>query len=164
MNANATLYFLCGKMAAGKSTLAKELAESKNAILIAQDDFLACLFPGEVIDIPSFVKYSARVREVLTPHIVALLSRGISVVLDFPANTRIQRSWFRQLFAKAQVNHELHFVDATDDKCKDQLKQRSKSLAGGSPFTTDAEFDEITKFFQVPLREEGFNVIRHERA
>ena len=47
----ATLYFMCGKMAAGKSTLSRELAERVNAVLIVQDDFLERLYPGEIVDI-----------------------------------------------------------------------------------------------------------------
>jgi hypothetical protein len=37
----------------------------------------------------------------LGPHVCALLSKGISVVLDFPGNTRAQRAWFRELFERA---------------------------------------------------------------
>jgi shikimate kinase len=56
----AKLLFLCGKMAAGKSTLSRELAARKNAVLLIQDEFLERLFPGEIVDIPGFVKYSSR--------------------------------------------------------------------------------------------------------
>ncbi|MGH7872818.1 MAG: AAA family ATPase, partial [Candidatus Binatia bacterium] len=93
-----------------------------------------------------------------------LLSRGVSVVLDFPGNTRAQRQWFRELFEGANVEHELHFIDAPDDLCKRQLRQRSEALPVGSAWTTDAEFDAITAYFQVPAEDENFNVIRHERA
>ena len=34
MDTKAKLFFLCGKMAAGKSTLARDLAERENAILL----------------------------------------------------------------------------------------------------------------------------------
>jgi predicted kinase len=155
---------MCGKMAAGKSTLAKELARTRNALLLVQDEFLASLFPGEIRDIPDFVKYSGRVRDALSNHICELLSRGISVVLDFPGNTRSQRVWFRQLFERANVGHELHFIDAADDLCKRQLRQRSEILPEGSAWTTDAEFDAITSYFQAPAEDENFNVVRQERA
>jgi predicted kinase len=48
----AKLMFMCGKMAAGKSTLARDLAERRNAILLVQDELLERLFPGEITDIP----------------------------------------------------------------------------------------------------------------
>jgi predicted kinase len=157
------LYFMCGKMAAGKSTHAKMLATAKSAVLFVQDDLLEALYPDEIRDIKDFVKCSARLRDALSPHIVALLSRGISVVLDFPGNTKTQRQWFRQLFESANVEHELHYIDTPNDVCKQQLKQRSQHLPVGAPWTTDAEFEAITVYFQAPTDDEGFNVMRHQR-
>ncbi len=164
MRAPAKLIFLCGKMAAGKSTLARTLAEQENAVLLVQDELLDSLFPDEITDIPGFAKYSTRLKNALEPHVCALLSKGISVVLDFPGNTKTQRAWFRQLFESANAEHELHFVDASDALCKRQLKDRSKGLPPGSAWTTDAEFEGITVYFQPPLEEEGFNVVHHKRA
>lgn len=164
MKQRGKLFFFCGKMAAGKSTLAREIAQREDAVLVVQDEFLSKLFPGEVVDIPSFIKYSSRLKDALAAHLCSLLSKGISVVLDFPGNTRTQRVWFRELFECANADHELHYVDATDELCKRQLRERSKELAEGSAFTSDAEFDAITKYFQAPVDDENFNVIRHQRA
>jgi predicted kinase len=154
---------MCGKMASGKSTLARELAAQENAVLLVQDELLNHLFPGEITDISEFVKYSSRLKNALGPHICALLSKGISVVLDFPANTRAQRAWFRELFERANAEHQLHYVDASDALCKRQLKGRSEDLPACSRWTTDAEFETITAYFQPPSEEERFNLIRHER-
>lgn len=164
MSNSAKLLFLCGKMAAGKSTLARELAEREDAILLVQDEFLDNLFPGEITDIPEFVRCSSRLKNALVPHICALLSKSISVVLDFPGNTRAQRTWFRELIERANVEHELHFIDASDDLCKSQLKDRSKDLPPGAYWTTDAEFEAITSYFQPPSEDERFNIVRHKRG
>ena len=161
---SAKLFFLCGKMAAGKSTLARELARRENAVLLVQDEFLGRLYPGEILDIAGFVERSTRLQQALAPHVCELLHRGICVVLDFPANTKTQRAWFRELIERAGVEHELHFVDAPDTVCRSQLKERSKHLPPGSPWTTDADFDAITRYFQPPAEEEGFTVISHERG
>ena len=158
------LIFMCGKMAAGKTTLSRELAARENAVLLVQDDFLAALYPGEILDIPDFVRCSSRLRDALSPHIGALLAKGLSVVLDFPGNTTKQRAGFRTLFMQADVAHELHFIDAPDDLCKRQLKERSKHLTAGIPWTTDAEFDAITGYFEEPSADERFNVIRYQRS
>jgi predicted kinase len=164
MSSAAKLMFLCGKMAAGKSTLARDLAEREDAILLVQDDFLEHLWPGEITDIPEFIDRSARLKNALAPHICALLSKGISVVLDFPGNTKAQRAWFRELFERSSIEHELHFVDASDDLCKRQLKDRSRHLPPGTAWTTEAEFEAVTAYFQPPSEEEGFNVVCHERT
>ena len=160
----AKLIFMCGKMAAGKTTFARELAEREDAVLLIQDTFLETLYPGEIVDIPGFVKFSSRLKDSLTLHICALLSKGVSVVLDFPGNTSTQRAWFRTLFEQADAAHELHFIDTPDEVCKRQLRDRSRNLPSGTAWTTDAEFDAITAYFEAPASGERFNVIRHERA
>jgi predicted kinase len=164
MSTSTNLIFFCGKMAAGKSTLARNLAVRENAVLLVQDDFLNALFPGEITDIPGFFKCSSRLKNALAPHVCAILSKGISVVLDFPGNTKVQRAWFRELIERANVGHELHFVDASDTLCKRQLRERSAGLAAGTPWTQDADFEAMTAYFQSPSQDENFNVVRHERV
>ena len=151
------------KMAAGKSTLAIELAKGNNAILLIEDDWLSHLYPEEITDIQEYIKYSVRLKNILSGHVVSLLSHGVSVVLDFPANTKDQRNWFRSIYERANTSHTLHFVDVSDAICKRQLKERSKDKPEGSAFTSDAEFDAITKYFQAPSEDEGFNIIRYQR-
>ena len=151
-------------MAAGKSTLARDLADRGKAVLLVQDDLLGALFPGEITDIQAFLKCSSRLKNALTPHICDLLSKGLSVVLDFPGNTRSQRAWFRELIDRAQVEHELHLVEASDALCKSQLRDRSEGLPPGTPWTTDADFEAINAHFQPPSEDEKFNVVRHHRA
>lgn len=82
--ARGTLIFMCGKMAAGKSTLARELASREEAILFVQDELLDRLYPGEIQDLADFVRCSSRLREALSPVIEQLLQKGSTVVLDFP--------------------------------------------------------------------------------
>jgi predicted kinase len=159
---HAKLICLCGKMAAGKSTLARALAAREQAVLLVQDEWLSRLFPGEILDVLDYSRCSTRLTAALAPHIVSLLSKGLTVVLDFPGNTAKQRAWFRELFEAAPVEHELHFIDASDDVCKRQLRERSAGVPPGTPWTTEAEFDLITSFFQPPTPDEGFKFIIHE--
>jgi len=157
----ATLHFVCGKMAAGKSTCARALADTHRAILLEEDHFLAILFGGEIHSIADYVTCSSRVRSALSGHIVSLLQNGIPVVLDFPGNTRNQRRWFRELIDRAQSGHQLHYLDVPDEVCKAQLRERSASLPQGAPFTSDAEFDAITTYFEPPSTDEGFDIVVH---
>jgi predicted kinase len=122
-----------GKMASGKSVHVSELARTRNAVIFVQDEIPDTLYPGEIRDLEDFVRYSARARDALSLHLTELLSRGVSVVLDFPGNTRIQRPCFRGLFEGAGAERELHFMDATDELCKRQLRQRSQALPAGAP-------------------------------
>jgi predicted kinase len=157
------LLFFCGKMAAGKSTLSRQLASQEGAVLLVEDEFLERLFAGQIVDIAAYVTYSSRIREALGPHIVSLLSMGVSVVLDFPGNTRRQRAWFRRLIDEAEAEHELHFIDASDTLCIRQLGERSRHLPPDSRWTGEAEFHAVTAYFEPPTADEGFHVVRHER-
>ncbi len=158
MNSEVILHLLCGKMAAGKSTLARELTQKHSAILLVEDTFLSALYSDQIIDLPSYIKYSDRLLNGLSSHVSSLLSNGVSVVLDFPANTIEQRKRLRAIYEGTGSLHVLHFVDASDEKCKFQLRQRSKGLPEGTAFTSDAEFNAITKYFQPPTKNEGFNI------
>ena len=164
MSTSAKLIFFCGKMAAGKSSLARKLAVRENAVLLVQDEFLDALFPGEITDIQAFVDRYSRLRNALTPHICALLLRGTSVVLDFAAATKAQRLWFRELIESTNVAHELHFIDVSDGLCKSQLRHRSEGLPAGTPWITEADFEAINSYFQPPTEDEKFNVVRHKRG
>ncbi len=158
MSEDTTLHFFCGKMAAGKSTLAKKLAKENKAILLVEDEWLAQLFPDEIATISDYIKYFPRLKKAISSHVISLLTYGISVVMDFPANTPDQRQWFRGLFETADVAHTLHYLDVSNEVCKRQSRERSKGQPEGTAFTTNAEFEEITRYFQPPSKNEDFNL------
>ena len=56
MGGQGKLIVFCGKMAAGKSTLSKALAEQEQAVLLVQDEWLAQLFPGEILDVLDYIE------------------------------------------------------------------------------------------------------------
>jgi predicted kinase len=159
----AVLHFFCGKMAAGKSTLSAQLATQSQAILVCEDLWLSQLYPDEIVTFDDYLKYAARLKEVLTPHLTALLRQGSSLVLDFPGNVPAQRRWFRTLFEAAHADHVLHYVEVPDAVCKTQLRRRNEERPPGSKVMTEDEFDHITSFFVPPSPAEGFNVRWHRR-
>jgi predicted kinase len=155
------LHFFCGKMAAGKSTLSAKLATELQAILVCEDLWLSRLYPDEILTFSDYLKYAARLKEMLAPHLVALLQQGNLVVLDFPGNVPTQRQWFRSIFEAAGAGHVLHYVEVPDDVCKTQLQRRNTEKPPGSKVMTEEEFDHITSFFVAPSPAEGFNVQLH---
>jgi predicted kinase len=155
-----TLYLLCGKIAAGKSTLARQLAARPATLLITMDDWMSILFPTENRTIEDFTLLSARLRAAMGPHVVQILRQETSVVLDFPANTVRWRSWMRSLIAEANVAHELHVLDLPDTICKERLRRRNHT--GEHQFAVDeATYDQFMSYFVLPTPDERFNVIVH---
>lgn len=154
------LHMVCGKIAAGKSTLTQRLAAEPNTVLISEDTWLATLYPDEIRELPDYTRASGRLKATMADHVAALLAAGVSVVLDFPANTVANRAWARGIFEKAGAAHRLHFLDVPDEVCKQRLRARNAS--GTHAFeTSDAQFELISSHFVPPSQEEGFEVVRH---
>ena len=155
-----TLYLLCGKIAAGKSTLASRLSARPATILISEDHWNANLFHAELKTLEDYARYSRRLRNAMGPHVVSLLRIGVSAVLDFPANGVETRRWMRGIFEEADAANELHFLDVSDEVCKQRLRERN--AADKHPFQTgEADYDRFTSYFTPPSPDEGFNVIVH---
>ena len=155
------LHLLCGKMASGKSTLAQTIGEQASAIRLEEDDLLAELYPSEISDIPSYVRCSKRIKSALRAHLVQLLQKGVSVVLDFPSNTREQRRWLLKLALDAGADHTLHYLERTDQQCLAQLERRRALRPERQETDTPDMFHAITKFFEPPTPSEGFSIMIH---
>ncbi|MEQ8896361.1 MAG: ATP-binding protein [Roseovarius sp.] len=155
-----TLHMICGKIAAGKSTLASRLAGESGGVLIAEDDWLAALFGDQMTTIADYVRCAETLRGIMAPHVVALLRAGVSVVLDFPANTVETRRWMRGIVDEAGVAHVLHVLDVSEETCMARLAARN--ARGEHPFkVTEAQFHRISSHYAPPSVEEGFTLERH---
>ncbi len=156
-----SLHFFCGKVAAGKTTLARELAQKEQAVLISEDLWLSRLFPEEIRTFQDYLTCSSRLKRVLQDHVRNLLNDGVSVVLDFPGNTKGQRAWFKNMCRDTSAQHCLHYMERSNAECLVQLKKRNRERPEGSKVTSPEEFMMITSYFEEPCDEEGFNVQKH---
>ena len=157
---DTTLHLLCGKIASGKSTLAKSLAARHSAMLLSEDNWLSKLYPEQIKTVGDYVRFAHQIRGVVGPIVTDLLSAGVSVVLDFPANTLANRQWLRGLVGASGAAIVIHHLLVDDDTCRARLHQRN--ARGEHDFAaTDAEFDLITSYFQPPSGEEGLEIELH---
>lgn len=151
-----TLHFLCGKIAAGKTTLAKKLCLDEDALLISQDFWMSTLYP-ENKSVADYLHRAPMLGKALSPHLISILQKEISVVLDFPANTPGARNWMREIFTQASCDHVLHFLNVDDETCRARMRQRNTT--GVHEYAlTDEQFDQITALFVKPEKSEGFNI------
>lgn len=153
------LYFLCGKMGSGKTTYSNTLKNDKNAIRLSEDDMLSILYPNQVNSIEDYLKYSSRMKPVVENLVSDIVLKGVSVVLDFPGNTRRQRTWFKKMIEELNCDHELLYLDVTDEVCLSQIEKRRISSPQRRHFDTPEVFEKITKYFESPDAEEGFNIV-----
>src|SRR5436305_15166700 len=82
----ATLHFICGKAASGKTTLARELAERHAAVMFGEDEWLT-LLNVEINSLADHQRHSTALKAALAPLVIRLLRLGVSVVFDFAGNS-----------------------------------------------------------------------------
>ncbi len=158
MPTTATLHFFCGKAGAGKTTVAAGLSSKHSTILLSEDVWLSALYGDEMSTFDDYIRFSKRLKAVVGPLVVELLRSGQSVVLDFQANTKAGRHWFRSLFDEASANHVLHFLSTSDEVCLERIARRNRERPPGSHHLSEDDFRHISSFFQPPVEAEGFNV------
>ncbi|MEM8794260.1 MAG: ATP-binding protein [Pseudomonadota bacterium] len=157
------LHMVSGKIASGKSTLAGRLSEADGTILIAEDDWLAALFADQLVALKDYVRYSAKLRAIMGPHVASLLNAGVSVVLDFPANTLEQRAWMRAILDQTNAAHKLHVLDVPDALCLKRLHERN--ARGDHSFAaTEQEFHTVSRYYVPPSPQEDFMLVYHHEA
>lgn len=155
-----TLHLLCGKIASGKSTLSAKLGASYSTVIVSEDRWLVALYANEMRSVADYVECSSKLRSAMKPHLVSLLKAGLSVVLDFPANTRTDRAWMMSIVKESGAANRLHFLKVSDEVCKTRL--RARNAEGAHDFAaSDQQFDVITSYFSEPTADEGFNIIEY---
>ncbi|GIT86613.1 MULTISPECIES: ATP-binding protein [Roseobacter] len=154
------LHMVCGKIASGKSTLCAKLGASAGTIVISEDDWLSALFADQMKDGADYVRYASKLRTAMVPHVSALLNAGLTVVLDFAANTVAQRKWMLDVARASNAGHQLHYLDVPDTVCLERL--RARNAEGNHAFAaTEEQFRRFTAHFLPPTEDEGFNIVHH---
>ena len=159
----ATLHFICGKAASGKTTLARELAARHTAVMFGEDEWLTFL-DAEINSLADHVRHSKRLKAALAPLCIRLLQLDVSIVFDFAGNTPKDRAWVRSLFESANADHVLHYIVASDESCKARLRLRNETRPEGLyfGFVGEDRFDEVTRYFTPPSDQEKFHVTYYD--
>ena len=152
------MLFICGKMGAGKSTLAQKLATEHRALLISEDEWLSLLYPEKITTFEDYIKYSALLRPLVKSHVQRILLTGTDVILDFPANTVRQRTWLKSIALEVDAAHRLFFIDVSDEKCLKQIAKRRTEQPQRTAFDTEEMFYHVTYYFEPPTDAEHLNI------
>jgi predicted kinase len=163
MNQQGKLFFFCGKMGAGKSTKSNQTVKDNYAILISEDEWLSAHYPNQIQSFDDYLKFSAIIKPFVMSHVQDILCTGTNVVMDFPANTRNQRSWFKQLCEEVGAIHELTFLDVSNEQCLEQIAKRRIEQPERAQFDTEEVFAHVTQFFEPPSDDEKLNIVRITR-
>ena len=159
MSGTGQLIFFCGKMGSGKTTLSKIIVENELGVLLSEDHWLAAHFPGSINTFSDYIRYSNQIKPFLKSLVINLLTTKNTVVMDFPANTRKQRQWFKNICDEAGCEHKLMYLPVSNETCLARLEIRRVEQPERAQFDTETVFNEVTNYFEAPADHEGLNII-----
>ncbi|MCG9745207.1 ATP-binding protein [Shewanella sp. Isolate8] len=159
MTHKGKLFLFCGKMGAGKSTKARLIADENGALLLSEDEWLAAHFPDQIESFDDYIHYSILIKPFIRNHVARLINVGTNVVMDFPANTRKQRQWFVSLCNELACEHQLIYLDLSDQRCLAQIDKRRQEQPERARFDNEAVFRQVTQYFEPPTDDEGLNIL-----
>ncbi len=124
---------VCGFLCTGKTPFARKFALEINAIALSLEEQIVQIF-GYDVDHKYLANRRNAVRELLWTQADALVSHGLSVVLDFGFWSRSERDRARALAALYQARVQMFHVTADDEVTYRKLAKRNSVVPASSPF------------------------------
>lgn len=120
----AKVIALCGKLCAGKTTLANQLRDELPAVVLNSDELtLAIPFEHDVL-------YPI-IKDYLLRKAVEIVRAGANVVLDFGFWSRADRDDAKAFFAQAGVELEWRYIAISDEDWRRNIESRNKQVRCG---------------------------------
>lgn len=152
MTTGPTLHLIVGLPGAGKTTLARRLADKYRVLRLTPDEWMIPLF-GE--------SEAEGKRDILEGRFIwvahQVLRGGSSVVLDFGCWSAEERYAIRVIASLADANFRLHYVDLPEAERRARAEQRWRETPEATFDITDRDHDDFLGRFQRPSADELSN-------
>lgn len=146
MNATARLIIVCGLPGAGKTTHARELERSLNAVRFSADEWMDDLSVNLWDE-----TMRAKIEAVQWKLARQLLGMGQAVVIEWGTWGRSERDALREEARAVGATVELHYLSAPLDVLFSRIQRRRME----NPPITRAQLQEWAGKFEVPTPEEA---------
>ena len=160
----ATLYLICGLPGSGKTTLAKQLESTRQALRLSPDEWIKAIIKDET-DKAELDRLRDPVESLQWATAQQLLRLGVSVILENGFWSKEERMAYRKQAKELGANVELHYLDVPKAELLRRIQKRNAALPDGSFRVTPDELETWLSWFAPPNLEElkvydGYTVYR----
>ena len=145
----ATLYLICGLPGAGKTTLAKQLEQTHNALRLCPDEWIARMLkdPNDRAEMDRLREHVESIQWEIAKRVLVL---GTSVTLESGFWSREERIRFRAEAESLGACVELHYLNISLDELWERLEKRNANLPAGTFHVQRNELEEWAGWFEPP--------------
>lgn len=153
----ATAHLLHGFAGSGKTTFARNLEKSENAIRYTHDEWMNRLY-GPNPPSNKFEDFYNRVSDLIWDQAKKNLKLGVNVIIDFGFWSRKSRDEARSIINNVGVKFKLYNITCSKDLMKERVLKRSEKTPEDSLWINSEAFDLFEEDFE-PLGNDEENIL-----
>jgi len=154
------VHLMCGFVAGGKTTLARQLAAELPALRFSRDEWMIRLY-GLSYDDPRYVERLDPCTELIWDVAVEALRLGVNVILDWNHWSRQRRADAFDRARTAGFDAVVHFLDVPIDTAIQRARHRLSTPPADAHRIDEAAVRHFATIFEPPTDDEGLQIIRH---
>ena len=149
----AMLILMVGLPCSGKTTRAKELENTAQALRLTPDEWHVGLFGHDIFD-PEHDQRHNFIESMLWQVAKRSLELGTNVILDFGFWSREEREYFRSEAHKLGAGSEIIFMNVPEEELIRRMKFRNDNLSGTVHYIPEKMMRSWVQLFQPPDADE----------
>lgn len=149
----ATLFLICGLPGSGKTTLAKQLELSHQALRLCPDEWIAPLL-SDAIDIIELDRLRTPIESIQWEVAKRVLALGVDVILENGFWSKDERAHYRSQAEALGARVELRYLDVGRDELWTRLSKRNADLPPGTFVVRQDQLDLWLSWFEPPTEDE----------
>lgn len=151
----ATLYLICGLPGSGKTTLARQLEISRQALRLSPDEWIAQIL-ADPNDIAERDRLRSPVESVQWDLAKRALALNVNVILEWGFWSKEERTYYRTEVEALGAQVELHYLNVDLSELWARLSRRNSNLPPGTFLVTKEDLELWAKTFEPPTDAELF--------